>query len=106
MFKTWPFVPILVAALVVAMPVAADQITVAPVHVTDWKAVYGRIETRDRVPARARLGGTLIELEVAEGDHVAGADRLGRIVDEKLEFRLRAIDAQVQAAQSRLENAQ
>ncbi|SHL46156.1 RND family efflux transporter, MFP subunit [Roseovarius litoreus] len=106
MFKTWPFVPILVAVLGAATPVAADQITLSPVQVTDWKAVYGRIETRDRVPARARLGGTLTELDVAEGDRVAGGDRLGRIVDEKLEFRLRAIDAQMQAAQSRLENAQ
>ena len=95
----------LVMALFVAGPAFAAEITVEPVTVTDWKAVYGRIETRDRVPARARLGGTLTILTVAEGDRVDSGAQLARVVDEKLDFQLRAVDARLQAAESRLENA-
>ena len=44
-------------------PVAgAETFTLEPTDVTEWKAVYARIEARDRIPARARLGGTLVEL--------------------------------------------
>ena len=105
MFKTWLFIPALALVIVAGVPLQAQEITAKPVTVTDWKAVYGQIETRDRVPARARLGGTLVALEVAEGDRIKSGDQLGRIVDEKLDFRLRAIDARIQAAESRLENA-
>ena len=55
----------------------AETLTLAPVKVTDWKAVFGRIEARDRLPARARLGGTLVELAVNEGDLVTAGDVIG-----------------------------
>ncbi|MFD3189740.1 efflux RND transporter periplasmic adaptor subunit [Sedimentitalea sp. HM32M-2] len=73
--------------------------------VTEWKAVYGRIEARDRIPARARLGGTLMQLDVTEGDQVAAGQPLARIVDGKLDFRLAALDAQLQVLDSQLTNA-
>lgn len=66
-------------------------------EVTDWKAVYSRIEARDRVPARARIGGTLaevlvVEVLVVEGDQVVEGQVLARIVDEKLGLQLSAIN--------------
>lgn len=76
-----------------------------PVMITEWKSVYGRIEARDRVPARARIGGTLVRLSVTEGDAVAAGQDLAQIVDEKLDFQLRAIDGQLQALESQLANA-
>lgn len=76
-----------------------------PVTITEWKAVYGRIEARDRVPARARIGGTLVRLSVVEGDAVAAGQDLAQIVDEKLDFQMRAIDAQLQGLESQLANA-
>lgn len=84
----------------------AETLTLSPVAMTDWKAVYGRIEARDRVPARARIGGTLVELHVTEGDTVAEGQVLARIVDEKLAFQLSALDAQRTALQAQLANAQ
>ncbi|MFZ1467795.1 MAG: efflux RND transporter periplasmic adaptor subunit [Paracoccaceae bacterium] len=90
----------------IAGPVRAEVLTLAPVEVTDWKAVFGRIEARDRLPARARLGGTLIELSVKEGEVVAAGDALGRIVDEKLSFRMTAIDAQKTSLEAQLTNAE
>jgi RND family efflux transporter MFP subunit len=90
----------------IGLPANAEPLTLAPVQVTDWKAVYGRIEARDRIPARARLGGTLVELTVVEGDLVTAGQPLARIVDEKLAFQLSAVDAQLDAAKAQLENAQ
>jgi RND family efflux transporter MFP subunit len=95
--------PLLVAF---AAPVFAEPMTLAPLQVTDWKAVYGRIEARDRIPARARLGGTLVALDVAEGDSVTAGQVLARIVDEKLAFQLSAMDAQLQAVSAQRDNAQ
>jgi RND family efflux transporter MFP subunit len=82
-----------------------EPLTLAPVSVTEWKAVYGRIEARDRIPARARLGGTLTALDVAEGDLVTAGQVLGQIVDEKLAFQLSALEAQVASVQAQLVNA-
>ena len=97
----------LAAALVLAaLPLAAEPVTVAPTAVTDWKAVYGRVEARDRIPARARIGGTLVELTVSEGATVAAGQPIARIVDAKLDFQLGAIDAQLQALASQLDNAE
>jgi RND family efflux transporter MFP subunit len=85
---------------------AADPAPLAPVLVTDWKAVFGTVETRDRSPARARIGGTLVELSVAEGDAVAAGQVLARIVDDKLDFQLAALSAQQKAVAAQLANAE
>jgi len=93
--------------LALMLPPAAtgETFTLEPSAITDWKAVYARIEARDRIPARARLGGTLVELEVTEGDLVEAGQKLARIVDEKLDFQMNALDAQLQALESQLANA-
>lgn len=83
----------------------AETVVVEPVAITEWKAVYGRVEARDRIPARARLGGTLVSLEVAEGDEVAQGAVLARVVDEKLGFQLSALAAQRGALEAQLTNA-
>lgn len=89
----------------VAAPVVAEPLTLAPVTVTEWKAVYGTVEARDRSPARARLGGTLVELSVAEGDEVAAGQVLARIIDDKLDFQRAALAAQREALAAQLANA-
>lgn len=95
-----------IALLLAALPALAEPVALAPVTLTEWKAVYGRIEARDRIPARARLGGTLVQLDVAEGDIVAAGQPLAMIVDEKLAFRLSAIAAQRDALSAQLANAE
>jgi len=89
-----------------AVPVAAADLTLVPYKLTEWKAVYGQIEARTRLPARARIGGTLVSLKVSEGDAVAAGDVLGEIIDEKIAFQLAAVDAQLSAIGSQLDNAQ
>jgi RND family efflux transporter MFP subunit len=83
----------------------SDPVVVGPVRVTDWKAVYGTVEARDRIPARARLGGTLINLLVAEGDTVSAGQELARIVDDKLELQLQALAARREALLAQLSSA-
>lgn len=94
------------ALILSALPALAETVTLAPVMLTEWKAVYGRIEARDRIPARARLGGTLVRLDVAEGDVVTAGQPLAMIVDEKLAFRLSAVAAQRDSLAAQLTNAE
>jgi RND family efflux transporter MFP subunit len=86
-------------------PAIADTLTLEPTPVTEWKAIYGRVEPRDLVPARARLGGTLVELGVAEGDLVQAGQKIAVVRDEKLGFQIAALDAQLRALQAQLERA-
>jgi RND family efflux transporter MFP subunit len=88
-----------------ALPVRSEPVTLAPAMVTVWKAVYGTVEAKDRIPARARIGGVLVELSVAEGDAVTAGQALARIVDDKLEFQLAALAAQKEALAAQLGNA-
>lgn len=100
------FVLLLASALSVVRAEAEEAYTVAPLQVTDWKSVYGRVEPRRMVPARARLGGTLETLDVTEGDMVEAGEIVGRVVDVSLQFRLEANESQLEALQSQLTNAQ
>ncbi len=87
------------------MGALAKDLVLAPVSVTEWKAVYGRIEARSRIPARARLGGTLVALAVSEGDVVTAGQVLAQVVDAKIDYQLAAVDAQLQALAAQLDNA-
>jgi len=95
----------LVLTLVMAASVRAEPLVLTPQPVTEWKAVYGVVETRDRVPARARIGGTITELSVSEGDKVRAGQRIALITDQKLDFQLAAMDAQIGALNARLKTA-
>lgn len=99
--------PLALVALSLSFAARAEgPYTVQPAPMTDWKAVYGQVEAKDMIPARARLGGTLVDLSVSEGDQVQAGQPLGRIVDEKIAFQLGAVDAQLNALTAQLENAQ
>lgn len=92
--------------IALASPAPALEIELKPVEVAEMKALFGRIESRFEVPARGRIGGTVTELSVTEGDTVAAGQVIARIVDEKLELELAAAEARIEAAQSQLTNAE
>ncbi|SFM67601.1 efflux RND transporter periplasmic adaptor subunit [Shimia aestuarii] len=96
----------MLALLSAAWPFHAVAETSRIAEVPEWKAVFARIETRDRVPARSRLGGTLDEIKVSEGDTVQKDDIIGLVKDEKLRLQMEAIDSQARSLASQLENAQ
>ena len=93
-------------SLLAAGPLRAEPLTLVPTDVTDWKAVYGTVEARDRVPARARLGGILVTLTVAEGDLVTEGQELALITDDKLALQRDALAAQRAALAAQLANAE
>lgn len=96
----------LLAGLVCSAPAAAATLTLQPIAITEWKAVYGTIEARDTIAARARIGGTIVELNVSEGDTVRSGQKIAVVHDEKLAFQIAAMDAQINALQSQLSTAQ
>ena len=96
---------LLTAALLAAAPAAAAGLTLEPIAITEWKAVYGRIEARDLVPARSRIGGIVVELLVTEGDAVKAGDRIATVRDDKIEFQIASYDAQLRALEAQLARA-
>ncbi len=79
---------------------------VAQSSVADEKAVFATIESANVVPARARIGGTIIELHVKQGDRVEQGQLIATVGDPKLALQVNSYSAQVQAAQAQLAQAQ
>ncbi|MBX4927571.1 efflux RND transporter periplasmic adaptor subunit [Rhizobium binae] len=96
----------LLTGLTLAGSAAAETLKLQPISITEWKAVYGSIEARNTVAARARIGGTIIELDVTEGESVKAGQKIAVVRDEKLAFQIAALDAQINALQSQLTTAQ
>lgn len=95
----------LAGTAMIASAADAATLSIAPIPITEWKAVYGRIETRDIIAARARIGGTLVELLVAEGETVTAGQRIATVHDDKIALQVDALDAQLQALAAQLANA-
>lgn len=91
--------------LLVAAPVVAGEQVIKPVAIPELKAVYGEVQARDMVLARARIPGTLTVLSVTEGDIVKAGDMIARIQDDKLDFQVKAVDAQLKGLEASLNNA-
>ena len=71
----------------------------------DLKAVFGQVESRDVVSARARIGGTVTTLTVEEGSAVKAGEVIAVVIDDKLALQLSAVDARIKAIEAQLENA-
>lgn len=91
--------------LALAMPATAGEFVAKATEFTELKAVFGRVEARDVVLARARIGGTVVSLAIEEGTAVKSGDIVAMIVDDKLALQLDAIDARLQALDAELQNA-
>lgn len=100
------FILPLLASLVFCAASAQGVSTVQSVEVVQWKAVFGRIEARDRLLARSRLGGTVVSVEVVEGTRVERGQQIARVRDEKLTLQLRALEATLSSLRSQLETAE
>ncbi len=94
------------ALALVPSALSAADVVIEPREIVEMKAVFGRVERREVLPARARLGGTLVELKVREGDRVRAGDVLGRVQDDKLTLQLRAAEARARALSAELANTE
>ena len=92
---------------------SADTFTVETTQIADRKAVFATVESIDTVTARARIGGTIGELRVDEGDAVEAGAVLAVVVDDRLAPQIgaanataSALDAQLAQARIELERAE
>ncbi len=88
-----------------AVPASAGEFAVSAEPKTDYKAVFGRVESRDLVQARARIGGMIIALDVEEGSSVQAGAVIARVVDDKLALHLGALDARLKELDAEMQNA-
>ncbi len=103
MFRNTAAALLLMAGLL--QPAAAQQ-TVTHQQVDDRKAVIATVEPVRELPARARIGGTIVALAVREGDQVAAGDRIALVVDPKLALQIQALESRIQAQSAAREQAQ
>lgn len=88
-----------------SIPAAAGEVVVSSRMVPEMKSVFGRIESRDTVAARARIGGTLLTRSVEEGSAVQAGEVIAVVGDDKLGLQLLATDARLKALAAQLDNA-
>jgi RND family efflux transporter MFP subunit len=84
----------------------AQTFTVAPQTVSDEKAVFATVESRNVEPARARIGGTVAALAVKQGDEVKEGQVVATVADEKLLLQVKSLDAQIAGLEAQLAQAQ
>jgi len=100
-----------VAAVLAVTPVLgvaqarAAEFIVRATTIPEMKAVFGQVESRIVVPARARIGGSVRELRVTQGDEVREGQTIAAVVDDKMALQLNAADARIEAFNSQLDNA-
>ena len=102
---TGRLVALLGLAAYLAQPAMAAEFIVEPVAVPVMKSVFGQVRSRDLVAARARIGGTIVQITVEEGDQVETGATIARIVDDKLALGIDALNARMKAVSAQLDNA-
>jgi RND family efflux transporter MFP subunit len=89
-----------------AAPSPLGEFAVCAAQIADQKAAFATVESLNVVPARARIGGTVVTLDVRNGDAVQQGQVLAVVGDQKLALQMMALDAQIAGAQSQLLQAQ
>ena len=81
-------------------PVAGERLVVRYQAVPDLKPVAATVASRDQAEARARIGGTLVRMNVRAGDMVRRGQLIAMVSDPKIGLETRAYAAQVSAAEA------
>ena len=102
--RTGAFILVLLAVSIQGA-LAQETFVVGPKTVSDEKAVFATVESANVVPARARIGGTVAELSVKEGDHVSQAQVVGIVGDDKLVLQMKSLDAQIAGLEAQVAQA-
>jgi RND family efflux transporter MFP subunit len=83
----------------------ASDYPVGVTEVTDYKAVFAKVEPVDVAMARTRIGGTIATLSVDEGSLVKKGQKLAVVGDAKLILGISAMEARIGSLEARLELA-
>ena len=88
-----------------AAPAAGGGHVVAARTIADMKPVAGEVTTRDMGMATARIGGTLVQLNVREGATVRAGQVIGVVRDDRINLQTAGFEAMVRAAEAEAERA-
>ncbi len=88
-----------------ALRAAPATFIVRRAAVADEKAVFATVESRNVVPARTRIGGTIASLAVNDGNEVRKGQVLAVVADEKLLLQRDSLDADIAGLQASLAQA-
>ena len=81
-------------------PVEGERLVVTEALIDAVKPASAVVASRDLAEARARIPGTLVRLDVREGDMVARGQVIGVVVDDRVGMETAAFAAQVAAAEA------
>lgn len=95
----------LIAGLLQAGAAQAGVFVLAQRNLPDMKAMFGQIESRDITPARTQIGGVIVNRFVDEGAEVKAGQVIAVVTDQKLALQAQALDGQLSALNSQLDNA-
>lgn len=84
---------------------AAEEYKVTRRPISDPKVVFATVESTDVVSARARIGGTIVSLNVKEGDVVQAGQVIAVVGDQKLALQVKTLDSQIAGLVSQSEKA-
>ena len=83
----------------------STPLTVTLQDIDDLKSVYATVHSKDLIEARVRTPGTIATLKVDRGTAVEPGQLLALVADPKIALKLKALQAQIVAIQSRLDTA-
>lgn len=101
--RVWSLAALIVAAT--AQGAAAGEFVAHAQEIEDRKAVIATVEPVRQLVARARIGGTLADLTIKEGDVVSAGQEVARIVDQKLALQMQALDSRIKSQQAARDKA-
>lgn len=83
----------------------AGEFAVSQQKLADRKAVLASVEPVRQVVARARIGGTIAELKIREGEMVEAGQTLAVVADQKLVLQAQALDQRIRSQQAMRDQA-
>jgi RND family efflux transporter MFP subunit len=89
-----------------AAAAVGERLAVRAAMAPDYKPVAATVTTRRMGEARARIGGTLVRLNVKEGDEVRKGQVLALVTDQRLTLETQGYGAQVASAAAQAARAQ
>jgi RND family efflux transporter MFP subunit len=84
-------------------PITHSDYSVVEKLAVDEKAVFATVESANVVAARARIGGTIIELKIKQGDRVERDQVIATVGDQKIGLQIQSLEAQARAAQAEVD---